>query len=498
MEKKTLEESSLFQLKNGQYILDEVQSSIFSTIISEHPHNNPDYKWDEMAMAELFAKCYSLHVLYCPEAKQWYAYDGARWVKDSGSITANEKLKEFVRLMQLYCGEIPDLDPTKKEYQKFIAKLGDRRVRDRVLKDAQGEARVSITQFDADPYIINCQNGTYDLQAKKFHFHRPEDYLTMMTACDFPVESIVTDCSRWGQFIDEITCGDKDVAKYLQRALGYSLAGIANEECMFIAWGKTTRNGKGTLLNTIHAILGDYAKTIGVDFICQSRGGRSYSQANPMVCSLKGARFLTMSESDDAGRLDEAVIKNYTGGDPISTRQLYGEAFDFVPQFKMWLSCNALPAVNDKSLFSSDRVRVIEFKRHFGEAERDVTLKQQFLEPTARTAIFQWLMDGYLEYQDYGLMEPESVKATVKDYEKKNDRVGLFLEERCEMDPEARISRSDLYTAYKSWCRTNGVNPKSAQKFYEDVDCVATQKIIHGERFFAGLRLGNLSNVVIK
>ncbi|MFQ9473414.1 MAG: hypothetical protein ACLR0P_09910 [Oscillospiraceae bacterium] len=57
-----------------------------------------------------------------------------------------------------------------------------------------------------------------------------------------------------------------------------------------------------------------------------------------------------MSESDDAGRLDEAVIKNYTGGDPISTRQLYGEAFSFTPQFKMWLSCNTLPIVNDSSL----------------------------------------------------------------------------------------------------------------------------------------------------
>ncbi len=497
MSEKILEESNLFQLRNGQYLLNEAQSAILSALIAEHPHNNPGYKWDEMAMAELFAKLYLNYNLYCPEAKSWYSYDGARWVRDSGAIIANENLKEFVRLLQLYCGEIPDNDPTKKDYQKFVAKLGDRRVRDRVLKDAQGEARVSITKFDADPYIINCQNGTYDLRTQKFHFHKPEDYLTMMTACDFPVESIVTDCTRWNQFIDEITCGEKDVARYLQRALGYSLAGVANEECMFIAYGKTTRNGKGTLLNTIHAILGDYAKTIGVDFICQGRA-RSYSQANPMVCSLKGARFLTMSESDDAGRLDEAIIKNYTGEDPISTRQLYGEAFDFLPQFKMWLSCNALPAVNDKSLFSSDRVRVIEFNRHFGEDERDTTLKQQFLEPSARTAIFQWLMDGYLEYQDYGLAEPESVKVSVKAYEKKNDRVALFLEERCTFDSEARVSRSDLYSSYKSWCRTNGVNPKSAQKFYEDLDEKVTLKIIHGERFFVGIRLNSLSTVRIK
>lgn len=496
IDEKSMEESSFFQLKNGQYLMDEEQSQVFSTIMSEHPHNNPSYKWDEMAMAELFAKCYAHNTVYCPEAKQWYSYDGSVWVKDTGGILASEHLKEFTRLMQLYCGEIPE--EYEKEYRKFVSKLGDRRVRDRILKDAQGEARVSITRFDSDPYIINCQNGTYNLKSGEFHFHRAEDYLTMKTACDFPVESMDTDFPRWDRFIDEITCGDKDVAAYLQRALGYSLVGMANEECMFIAYGKTTRNGKGTLLNTIHTILGDYAKTIGVDFICQSRGGRSYSQANPMVCALKGARFLTMSESDDAGKLDEAIIKNYTGGDPISTRQLYGEAFDFTPQFKMWLSCNTLPTVNDKSLFSSDRVKVIEFKRHFGEDERDVKLKEKFLEEKARTAIFLWLLEGYQEYKKVGLMEPKSVRDAVKGYEKRNDRVALFFEDRCVREEGAKVSRSDLYTAYKSWCRSNGINAKSAQKFYEEMDSYGEQKIVHGMRLYVGIKLSNLSNVTIK
>ena len=496
MRDESMKESAQFQLKNGQYLIDPEQSRVFSTILKEQPHYSGSYKWDEMSMAELFAKCYAHNTVYCPEAKQWYSYDGSVWVKDSGGIMASERLKEFTRLMQLYCGEIPD--EFEKEYRKFVSKLGDRRVRDRVLKDAQGEARVSITQFDADPYIINCQNGTYNLKTGQFHFHTPVDYLTMKTACDFPVESLHTDFTRWDEFIDEITCGDKQVAGYIQRSLGYSLLGMANEECMFIAYGKTTRNGKGTLLNTVHTILGDYAKTIGVDFICQNRGGRSYAQANPMVCALKGARFLTMSESDDAGRLDEAIIKNYTGGDPISTRQLYGEAFDFIPQFKMWLSCNTLPTVNDKSLFSSDRVKVIEFKRHFGEGDRDVHLKEKFLTGSARTSIFQWLLDGYQEYKDYGLKEPASVKEAVKVYEKRNDRVGLFLEERCELDKDAKLSRTDLYTAYKSWCRVNGVNPKSAQKFYEEVDCVAEQRIVHGSRLYVGIRLSSLSNVTIK
>ncbi len=110
------EESQLFQLKDGRYILDEEQSKIFSTIISERPHCNFNYKWDEIAMAELFAKCYSHNTLYCPEAKQWYTYNGSVWEKDVGAIKVCDRLKEFSRLMSLYCNEISedDLDLKKR------------------------------------------------------------------------------------------------------------------------------------------------------------------------------------------------------------------------------------------------------------------------------------------------------------------------------------------------------------------------------------------------
>lgn len=494
------EQSQLFQLKNGQYLLDAEQSEVFSTIISEHPHCNFDYKWDEMAMGELFAKCYSHNTLFCPEAKQWFSYNGKIWVKDVGVILTSERLKEFTRLMQIYCNEIPEQDEdVVKKYRAFVAKLGDRRVRDRILKDAQGEARVSINQFDANPYLINCDNGTYDLKSGKFHFHTATDYLTMKTNCNYLLPTVVVEFNRWGEFIYEITCGDKKVADYLQTALGYSLLGRANEECMFIAYGKTTRNGKGTLLNTIHNILGDYAKTIAVDFICTNKNGKnSYSSANPMLCELKGARFVTMSESDDAGKLDEAIIKNYTGSDPISTRQLYGEAFSFIPQFKMWLSCNTLPSVNDKSLFSSDRIKVIEFNRHFSEDERDTKLKEKFLKSEAKSVIFKWLLDGYKRYIKVGLIEPDVIRSAVKSYEKRNDRVGIFVDEMCVLDTDSLVGRTELYSAYKSWCRTNGINAKSAQKFYDDIECHATAKIRNGYRYFQGINLKNISNVEIK
>lgn len=500
IEEQEFEESQLFQLKDGRYILDEEQSKIFSTIISERPHCNFNYKWDEIAMAELFAKCYSHNTLYCPESRQWYIYNGSVWEKDTGAIKVCDRLKEFSRLMALYCNEISedDLD-IKKKYTSFIAKLGDRRVRDRILKDAQSEAVISIVKFDCNPYLINCENGTYDLEHNSFHFHKAEDYLTMETNCTYLLPTTVVEFDRWEKFIDEITCNDKELALYLQKCLGYSLVGVANEECMFVAYGKTTRNGKGTLLNTIHNILGDYGNTIDVSFICQNKSGRNFGGANPMICSLKSTRFLTMSESDDTARLDESAIKNYTGGDPISTRQLYGEAFNFVPQFTMWLSCNTLPEIRDKSLFSSDRIKVIRFNKHFSEAERDTRLKEKFQTPEAKSVIFKWLLEGYSLYKKQGLVEPDLVKQDNREYEKANDIVEIFIEEMCEAVDNVRINRLDFYNAFKIWCKTNGVTCKSAHKFYEDCERLSIEIVkTNGLYCFKDIKLKNTSSVKIK
>lgn len=494
-------ETSLFlQLKDGRYMTNESQAEIFSKIIKEKPHYSSQYKWDEKSLAELFAKCYKPNCRYCPEAKEWFIYDGTKWVRDVGSPKIHRTLKEFTDLMQLYCNEIPEDDEgISGAYKKFIAKMGDRRVRDRILKDAQDEMSISFSQFDSNPYLINCENGTYDLSGGEFKEHNPKDYLTMITNCYYPLPSQNLKFPRWIEFIDEITCGQKDIARYLQRALGYSLCGVANEECMFIAYGKTTRNGKGTLFNAVYDILGDYSATMPATFICSGhRGGNSYDRANPMLASLKGKRFVTLSESEDAGKLDEAQIKNYTGNDPITTRNLHEKAFTFPPQFTMWLSCNTLPAVYDKSLFSSDRIRIVEFNKHFDATSRDTTLKQQFKKDDAKAFIFKWLIDGYVNYCLKGLAEPKSIWEAVEKYEKKTDIIGLFIEEKCTLSDDGRIGRGELYTAYKSWCRSNGLTAMSSPRFKESIEKYAKAVAVHGVKQWKGITLNTNGGITIK
>ena len=379
----------------------------------------------------------------------------------------------------------------RSEYLKFIMKMGDRRFRDRLMKDAASVMPISSSQFDSNPYLINCLNGTYDLETLEFREHDWKDFLTMQTNFNFTLQE--ARCERWEKFVEEVTCGDKDKAEYLQKALGYSMLGLANEECMFILHGKTTRNGKSTMLSAIHHLLGDYASVSPVSIICKTDRSRNAEAANPMLASLKGKRFVTMAESNQYGKLDEETIKQLTGGEEIKARNLYETASTFLPQFTLWLSCNDLPSVNDKSLFASDRVRVVEFNRHFTDEEQDKGLKAEFQTQEAMQGIFAWLVAGYFKYRRFGLRMSAPMRQVIKQYEKDNDLVLQFLEEKCEKDTDVSTRAKSLYDSFKIWCKSNGYYVPSAKRFNADMEAHPEwhdgKTTYHGYPTYRGVKL---------
>lgn len=465
----------LFETRSGRVIMDEKLSEKMYLIKQHRPESRDDsssgFEWSEMGMATLFGIIYTEEARYCPEHRSWYTYHEGAWRKDEGAILVSEKMKDFVRLMILYCGEIDD-EELRKAYLGFVNRMGDRRMRDRILKDATGELRISAVEFDSDPYLINCLNGTYNLRDFSFREHRWDDFITMQTAFNHTVSKDVA-CDRWETFIAEVTQNDTEKADFLQRALGYSMLGMSNEECMFILHGKTTRNGKSTLLNTIETMLGDYASVAPVGMICRGDRRKEAEAASPTLAGLKGKRFVTMSESDEYGKLDEEKIKQLTGGEEVSARALYQSAITFKPQFTLWLSCNDLPMVTDKSMFASERIKVVEFNRHFAPNEQDTHLKEELCEQSSMSGIFMWLTRGYKHYKERGLTMGDSLRQVVANYERDNDVVLQFLENRCERTPEeeggGNIRARDLYVAFKMWAKSEGEYVISARKFNSEL-----------------------------
>lgn len=475
----------------GDSFLDSVrQSAILYYIQAQHPEKKrPDgYTWNEIGMSELFSECYRAQARYCANNKSWYTYDGAAWVKDIDSLNISYLGKEFVELLDLYAR--PFLTDEKNvAFKKRVSAFGDYNFRRKMLEDAKEAMRISLSEFDKNPYLINCQDGTYDLKTGRARPASPDDFITFKANCQAFRDKLRF--PRWEQFINEVTEGDKDKADYLQRALGYSIFGTAREECMFVLYGKSTRNGKSTLLDSINHLLGDYSTEAPVELICKGQK-KSAEAANPVLANLKGRRFVTMAESDQRGKIDEAVLKQYTGGEEITARGLYQSPCTFLPQFTIWLSCNDLPHVEDKSIFASSRMRVIEFNRHFTNQEQNKDLKEQFRTPEAANAIMQWLIEGYLNYCEIGLREPDAVKNANKQYETDCNIVLQFLSENFVPDASGSLSCTDVYNRFKLWCHDSQYAVMSKRKFGSEIKACPGWKIESrksGQYYYDGLKL---------
>lgn len=298
---------------------------------------------------------------------------------------------------------------------------------------------------------------------------------------------------RWDEFILEIMCGDQEKADYLQRALGYSIIGGNPEECMFIAYGATTRNGKGTLLNTISYVLGDYAANMPSDFLTRSK--QRSSSDDDALGALEGKRFVTMSEPTANKILDEAKVKSLTGNDPITVARKYCPTTTFYPQFTMWLSCNRLPRVEDTSVFTSGRVRVIPFERHFEKEEQDSTLKEKFRSKNGMYTVWAWLCDGYLEWKKQGLNEPESIRLSTKSWSNAGgDDFQKFIDEECIISVNAKIKTAEFYEIYKAWATAREAEVFTNNKIKSRLKdlAITSERSTGGNYFFKGIDLKKL------
>ncbi len=487
---------STYTLKNGMVLTNEEDIQILELLLEQKPHCNVNYLWNDIGLGNLFAECFSGTHRFCVDNQKWYIYNRGIWKVDKGDIQAQGNMQRLLQLLHLYCSEVDEDPEIIKGYKTYISKSSSDTILRRALNASKNNLVINMTDFDADPYLLNCRNGVYDLREHKFRFARPEDYFTLSVTCDYPTGINVRKCDRWYTFVDEIMEGDKDKVAFLQRALGYSLLGVNREECMFLAYGRT-RSGKGTLFNTIAKVLGmgtdnGYGGSINSSLVCESKfKDRDYNAPEPMLADTVGIRYLTLSETKKGALLDVNAIKSLTGRDPRKTRQLHCPAFTFTPQFTMWLSTNFLPKVNDDSLFKSDRLWVIEFNKHFEEDARDYSLKEIFEDKDNQAVILKWLIDGYRMYAETGLNPPASVREATARYARLNDRILCFKEDCLEDAPGERVSNGLMYSKYKEWCEDEerGYSPLGSTSFYNEMDRFYKRVRQNNARCFDGVRL---------
>lgn len=204
-------------------------------------------------------------------------------------------------------------------------------------------------------------------------------------------------------------CNDTNMVEFLQRVCEYCLYPTNREECFFIFFGATTRNGKSTLLESIKNVLGDYSKAVSSATLSEKPTGK---EANPEIISLIRTKLITCGEFNSEMLLNDTLLKAWIGNDTISARNLFdNNVLNFHLDGKLYANCNELPPMKNDDLLNSNRITVIPFDRHFQEHEQNKDLKRLFATPEYKVVILAWLIEGYKNYLRLGIKAnmPEKV-----------------------------------------------------------------------------------------
>ena len=438
----------------------------FDKLSNLNPIDVAKYPWTDIGAGMLFADFYQEKLRYVPERKSWFYYENGIWTHDIGGLKTMKLCMALANLLHMYALKIED-EHKRKIYMDYSKKWQSHNYRVNILKDAQVYHPISISEFDSDPYIFNCKNGTLDVRKRTCQEHKSSDKLTKISNVVFDSNA---HSDRWDNFILEIMSGDIEKAKFLQKIFGYGLTGDTRHECMTILYGASTRNGKGTLCESVLKVLGSYGCTARPETIAQKSNTNS-SQPSEDIARLAGVRFVNISEPGKGLVLNAAQVKSMTGNDTLNARFLHENSFDFRPLFKLYINTNYLPTVNDMTIFTSGRIIIIPFERHFDESEQDKSLKKEFAKDEVQSAILNWILDGYELLQKEGLAIPQSVKDATAQYQHNSDKLQLFIDE-CMEQGNYEEKTSTIYLSYRNWCIENGHYAESMRNFKQSLEAI--------------------------
>ena len=438
----------------------------------------------------------------------WLIWDGVRWLPCAKGEHRELAIDTTVSILeQVDAEEDKGKALALARHAKYSRGAGGIR---NMLWTAQSNESIRVTQdnLDADPLLINCHSGTIDLRqfenvddqlqgATIIRPHSPDDRMTKTLRAEW---DMTADYTRWLDFLHKIYDGDTELIEFLQRSIGYSLTGLTTEQKLFFLIG-AGRNGKTVFREALRFLWGDYASETPFDtFIPRRQPGAP----RPDLADLHGARLVVASEGPENTKLDEAMIKELTGGEALKTRRLNENFFTFKPQAKFWLATNHKPAIsgNDDGIWR--RILLIEHKVQIAHNETDPLLLDKLQADS--TAILRWAIEGYYKYlKAGGLVPPQSVIVATETYRMEQDSIGAFIEEKCVVEPGVQVSKGDFYKAFREWSIEAGETNRSAKwlgirlkerahKLQLDEDNVAgIGRVWKGIRLATGSELGAAS-----
>ncbi len=452
------------------------------------PPELDNVRYDDLANAERFLDFCGDDLLYSAEAKKWLVWNRTHWEVDNTNLVF-DLATGFAK--DLYSPANCRDDVAFKHAKRTNMRSG----LNAFLEIAQRKLTVTMDSFDAQPFLLNCNNGTLDLKTGKLRSHNRADRITRIVHSDYDADAT---SDVFDSFLETVQ-PDPSIRAFLQRSIGYSLLGVVRERSFWILYG-TGNNGKSVFVNLFNNLLGEYASATTTASVMAGKQGAIPND----IARLKGKRFIIIPETEENERMNSALVKALSAGDKVTARFLFGEYFDFYFSGKLWIATNHKPAITDHSKGFWDRLKLIPFSQDIPKEKiikADDLMAQLLAEAPG---ILNWAVLGCRDYFDIdGLDVPPVIQAEIDAYRKEQDSISQFIEERCvtfdqvqARKPEEflnpidfRVLNKDLYDAYKQFCSENGEFLRSHRRLSQNMSERGFRQVNNGSRFWEGVRL---------
>ncbi|WP_255400463.1 phage/plasmid primase, P4 family [Novosphingobium sp. HII-3] len=397
----------------------------------------------EDAIAQAFTSRFRDTLRYDHTAKAWFEWDGTRWKMD-GRDRAFSYARELGRILSRG-------DKGERGLRRASVAAGAER-----FARADPVHAVDASVWDTDLMALGTPAGTLDLKTGKLRRADPVDYITKQTA----VAPESGEPALWLAFLRDALSADDETIRFLQQWCGYALTGLTTEHALFFIYGPGG-NGKSVFLNTIAAIMGDYAVTAAMETFTAAKFDRHSTE----LAMLAGARMVTASETEEGRAWAEAKVKQMTGGDPITARFMHKDNFTFRPQFKLTIAGNHAPTLRNVDDAMRRRFNIVPFTVKPAKPDRQLEEKLR----AEHGKILGWAIKGCLDWQEHGLVRPAAVTEATGDYFESQDLFGQWIAERCTVDAGKWELPARLYSSWSSYAREVGEEPGTSKSLSENL-----------------------------
>jgi putative DNA primase/helicase len=426
------------------------------------------------AVARVFARRFEGYLRFCHHTGAWFVWTGTHWKRDHTALAF-----DFCRALGREFTSASN-KTEMKEVRKVSFAGG-------VEKFAKTDRAIAVTSelWDRDPFLLGTPGGTVELRTGLLRQADQADGITKITAVA-PSES--ADCPLWLTFLDETFGKDKSMIRFIQQWCGYCLTGDTSEHALVFGFGNGG-NGKGTWLNTVVGIMGDYAVVSPMETFTASKWDRHPTE----LAMLRGARLVTASETEEGRAWAESRIKQITGGDPITARFMHKDFFTYTPAFKLTPIGNHKPKLHTVDDAIRRRFNLVPFDRK--PKVPDLQLMDKL--KAERPGILRWMIEGCLDWQRHGLVRPEPVRQATESYFAEQDLMGLWLDEMCDVDLGNRRkfeTSAQLFASWTYFAQKAGEAPGTQTTFGTELTRRGFEqgKVEDGKvRVFRGLSLKN-------